>query len=70
MTQYSHLTSFFVQRAHVGFSLSHLTLEAEQASQLSRSLGAAGYVDLRACAGLVRPSGECTIAILNYSSQW
>ena len=60
--KYSHTMPRFAQRAHVGFSLLHLTLETAQASQLSRSLGAAGCVerrDERVCA-----TGEATVAMI------
>lgn len=65
VTKYSHARPRFAQRAHVGFSLLHLTLEAAQAWQLSRSLGAAGTVDRRARAGRVSTSGECTAAMVD-----
>lgn len=40
VTRYSQVRPRFSQRSQVGFFLLHLTLEAEQAWQLSRSLGA------------------------------
>lgn len=57
----------FAQRTQVGFSLLHLTLEAAQAWQLSRSLGAAEPVDQRADAGAgrVSTSGECSTAMID-----
>ena len=64
VAKYSHVTPRFPQRAQVGFSLLHLTLEAAQAWQLSRSLGTGGTIDRRACAGRVAASGGCTAAIV------
>jgi hypothetical protein len=46
VTTYSQNTPRLMQRAQEGFCLLHLTLEAAHASQLSRSLGAAGTVEL------------------------
>lgn len=65
VAKYSHARPRFAQRAHVGFSLLHLTLEAAQEWQLSRSLGAAGIVDRRACAGRVSTSAEFTAAMVD-----
>lgn len=45
VTKYWQVRLRFAQRAHVGFSLLHLTLEAAQEWQLSRNLGAAVPVD-------------------------
>lgn len=64
VTKYSHGKPRLPQRAHVGFSLLHLTLEAAQAWQLSRSLGAAETADCRIGAGCVRGSGECISAMV------
>ena len=63
VTKYSHRMPRFAQRAQIGFSLLHLTLEAAQALQLSRSFGAAGTVDRREVR--LRASGEWSAAMIN-----
>lgn len=63
VAKYSHVMPCLVQRAHVGLSLLHLTLEAAHGWQLSRSLGAAGTVDLRDVR--VCTSGEFTAAMID-----
>ncbi len=63
VAKYSHVMPRFAQRAQVGFSLLHLTLDAAQGWQLSRSLGTAGIVDRRAGAGWATASGEGTAAM-------
>lgn len=65
VTKYSHVRPRFAQRAHVGFSLLHLILEAAQTWQLSRSLGVEETVVRRAGAERVSPFGECTSAMMN-----
>ena len=57
VTKYWQVRLRFAQRAHVGFSLLHLTLEAAQEWQLSRSLGAAVAVDRDPGTGPVSTSG-------------
>jgi hypothetical protein len=42
LSRYSHTTFRFAHRAHRGFSLVHLILDAAQLLQLSRSLGPVG----------------------------
>lgn len=63
VTKYSHVRLRLAQRAHVGFSLLHLTLEAAQEWQLSRSLGAAVAVDRDAWAGRGSTSGALMAAM-------
>lgn len=61
VAKYSHTMPRFAHRAQVGFSLLHLSLDAAQRLQLSRSLGPAGAMLRRA--GGVR--GDCTVVIDN-----
>lgn len=65
VTKYSQVRLRFAQRAHVGFSLLHLTLEAAQEWQLSRSLGAAVPVDRDPGAGSVSASGARMAAMMD-----
>lgn len=56
---YSHSVPRFAQRPHTGLTLLHLTLEAAQAWQLSRSWGA----------GRGGASGECNAAMMEMREQ-
>lgn len=62
---YSHAALRFSQREQVGFPLLHLTLEAAQAWQLSRSLGPGRIVDRRDGAGCVTACGDIISAIID-----
>ena len=76
---YLHRRPRFTHREHVGFSFWHLTLDKAQAWQLSRSLGAAEVVELRAVEELLEdelvPSpGEgnanTSIAVISNEKVW
>lgn len=58
VTKYSQEIPRFEQRAHVGFSLLHFSLEAAQAWQLSRNLGAAGLGPRPLVEAICTPEGD------------